>query len=151
MKWGSAFLFFSQFSGSNVLNPFLFFTALKICYHSCWPFIFNKMNICFYLVYAKFYFCNLIHWKDMWWKLQVESFKLEGSVQCFLIISFKNHIKMYLQIFLCWNLSLSMFLGCSYFFTKSEADVLINSVLRQNTACKISIFWEILSGNIAQN
>ena len=28
-----------------------------------------------------------------------------------------------------------MFLGCSYFFTKSEADVLINSVLRQNTAC----------------
>ena len=29
-----------------------------------------------------------------------------------------------------------MFLGCSYFFAKSEADVLINSVLRQNTACK---------------
>ena len=28
-----------------------------------------------------------------------------------------------------------MFLGCSYFFTISEADVLINSVLRQNTAC----------------
>ena len=28
-----------------------------------------------------------------------------------------------------------MFLGCSYFFIKSEADVLINSVLRQNTAC----------------
>ena len=24
---------------------------------------------------------------------------------------------------------------CSYFFSKSEADVLINSVLRQNTAC----------------
>ena len=28
-----------------------------------------------------------------------------------------------------------MFLECFYFFTKSEADVLINSVLRQNTAC----------------
>ena len=28
-----------------------------------------------------------------------------------------------------------MFLKCSYFFTKYEADVLINSVLRQNTAC----------------
>ena len=28
-----------------------------------------------------------------------------------------------------------MFLGCSYFFSKSEADVLINSVLRQNAAC----------------
>ena len=28
-----------------------------------------------------------------------------------------------------------MFLECSYFFTKSEADFLINSVLRQNTAC----------------
>ena len=33
------------------------------------------------------------------------------------------------------NLSLGMFLRCSYFFTISEADVLINSVLRQNTAC----------------
>ena len=42
---------------------------------------------------------------------------------------------MYLRIYLCQNLSLSMFLECSYFFTKSEADVLINSVLRQNTAC----------------
>ena len=30
-----------------------------------------------------------------------------------------------------------MFLECSYFFTKSEADVLINSVLRQNTAFKV--------------
>ena len=27
-----------------------------------------------------------------------------------------------------------MFLGCSYFFTKSEVDVLINGVLGQNTA-----------------
>ena len=38
---------------------------------------------------------------------------------------------------LCENLSLGMFLRCSYFFTISEpeADVLINSVLRQNTAC----------------
>ena len=42
---------------------------------------------------------------------------------------------MYLRMYLCQNLSLSMFLECSYFFTKSEADVLINSVLRQNTAC----------------
>ena len=31
--------------------------------------------------------------------------------------------------------------GCSYFFTKSEADVLINSVLRQNTACSD---WSLL-------
>ena len=28
-----------------------------------------------------------------------------------------------------------MFLRCFYFLTKSEADVLINSVLRQNTEC----------------
>ena len=28
-----------------------------------------------------------------------------------------------------------MFLRCSYFLAKSEADVLTNSVLRQNTAC----------------
>ena len=45
---------------------------------------------------------------------------------------------MYLRMYLCQNLSLSMFLECSYFFTKSEADVLINSVLRQNTACIFS-------------
>ena len=38
-------------------------------------------------------------------------------------------------MYLCKNLSLGMFLGCSYYFTISEADVLINSVLRQNTAC----------------
>ena len=38
-------------------------------------------------------------------------------------------------MYLCKNLSLGTFLGCSYFFTKFEADVLINSVLRQNTAC----------------
>ena len=38
-------------------------------------------------------------------------------------------------MYLCKNLSLGTFLGCSYFFTTSEADVLINSVLRQNTAC----------------
>ena len=44
---------------------------------------------------------------------------------------------MYLRMYLCQNLSLSMFLECSYFFTKSEADVLINSVLRQNTACTV--------------
>ena len=42
---------------------------------------------------------------------------------------------MYIRLNLCENLSLSMFLRCSYFFTKSEADVLKNSVLRQNTAC----------------
>ena len=30
-------------------------------------------------------------------------------------------------------------LGCSYFFTKSEADVLINSVLGQNTACSAKV------------
>ena len=48
----------------------------------------------------------------------------------------KNYIKAYFRIYLYKNLSLSMFLGCSYFFIKSEADVLINSVLRQNTACR---------------
>ena len=32
-----------------------------------------------------------------------------------------------------------MFLRCSYFFTKSEADVLMNSVLRQNTECMAEI------------
>ena len=41
-------------------------------------------------------------------------------------------------MYLCKNLSLGTFLGCSYFFTISEADVLINSVLRQNTACSKS-------------
>ena len=45
---------------------------------------------------------------------------------------------MYLRMYLCQNLSLGMFLECSYFFTTSEADVLINSVLRQNTACIIN-------------
>ena len=60
---------------------------------------------------------------------------MEDSVQFSLIVSLNNHIKAYFRIHLCQNLSLSMFLECSYFFTKSEADVLINSVLRQNTAC----------------
>ena len=38
-----------------------------------------------------------------------------------------------------------MFLGCSYFFTKSEANVPIDSVLKQNTACKGSIVLNQLS------
>ena len=60
---------------------------------------------------------------------------MEDSVQFSMIVSLENQIKAYFRIYLCQNLSLSMFLGCSYFFTKSEADALINSVLRQNTAC----------------
>ena len=48
-------------------------------------------------------------------------------------------VKAYFEISLSRNLSLGMFLGCSYFFTISEADVLINSVLRQNTACNAEI------------
>ena len=51
------------------------------------------------------------------------------------IISSKNYVKAYFRMYLGKNLSLGMFLRCSYFFTISEADVLINSVLRQNTAC----------------
>ena len=60
---------------------------------------------------------------------------LEDSVQRFFIVSSKNYVKAYFKMYLCGNLSLGMFLRCSYFFTISEADVLINSVLRQNTAC----------------
>jgi len=57
-------------------------------------------------------------------------------VQLFFIIALKNYIKPYFIMYSHKNLSLSMFLRCSYFFIKSEADVLINSVLRQNTACR---------------
>ena len=60
-----------------------------------------------------------------------------GICTTFFIVSIKNYIKAYLRIYSCQNLSLSIFLGCPYFYTKSEADVLINSVLRQNTACSI--------------
>ena len=61
--------------------------------------------------------------------------QVEGFCKKFVIVSFEIYRKAYFKIYLCQNLSLSMFLGCSYFFTKSEAYVLINSVLRQNTAC----------------
>ena len=67
----------------------------------------------------------------------VELFRLEDSVQHFFMVSSKNYVKAYYRMYLCENLSLGMFLGCSYFFTISEADVLINSVLRQNTACRL--------------
>ena len=45
-------------------------------------------------------------------------------MQLFLIVSLKNYIKAHFRVYFCQNLSLSMFLGCSYFCTKSEADVL---------------------------
>ena len=35
-----------------------------------------------------------------------------------------------------------LFLGCAYFFTKSEAYVLINSVIKQNTACMLGLLSE---------
>ena len=60
---------------------------------------------------------------------------MEDSVQLFFKVSIKNHIKAYFRIYSCQNLSLSMFLRCSYFFAKSEADVLINSVLIKRKAC----------------
>ena len=62
-------------------------------------------------------------------------FRLEDYIQRFFIVFSKNYVKAYFRMFLCKNLSLGTFLGCSYFFTKSAADVLINSVLWQNTAC----------------
>ena len=37
----------------------------------------------------------------------------------FFIVSFKKSFQKVLKIFLCWNLSLSMFLICSFLFTKS--------------------------------
>ena len=59
----------------------------------------------------------------------VELFRLEDSVQRFFIVSSKNYVKAYFRMCLCKNLSLGIFLGCSHFFTISEADVLMNSVL----------------------
>ena len=82
----------------------------------------------------------------------VELFRLEDSVQRFFIVSTKNYIKGFFKMSLCENLSLGMFLWCSHFFAISEADVLLNSVLRQNTACMVHVkglekklcFWKKL-------
>ena len=55
-----------------------------------------------------------------------------------IIQGFSSNFTSFLKNYIFFsNLRLSMFLRCSYFFAKSEADVLINSVLIKRKACMV--------------